>query len=243
MKIVAIGGGDLGTTTDKPYSLSEIDEEIVKLTNKAHPVLLFVGFNERANYIFGTLKKIYMKLGVQCTYLKFTELSNEKTVESKFKRADIVYLNGGNTILYMQMIRKFNLEKYLRQALDRNVVMCGISAGAIIYHKFGSSDSRVYSDNKNKFTKVNGLGYIDALFSPHYSNSMRPKDTERMVKNLKQVAICADNNTALVIDGENYRVIKSDKCANIYKCYLKNKKYISTLLTENGTLENLLKKD
>jgi len=242
MRLVLIGGGDIGTTTEKPYSLKEIDEEIVKMTGKSHPVMLFVGFNERANYIFGTMKKIYMALGVQCTYLKHTELSNEKRVESRFKRADIIYLNGGNTIFYMQMIKKYGLDKYLKFALDRNTIMCGISAGAIIYSKFGSSDSRTYKDNKNKFTKVKGLGFVDILFSPHYSNSNRPLDINRMTKCLKQVSICADNNTALVIDGENYRVVKSDNNANIYKCYYKNNEFKSCILPETGKLNKLVSK-
>ena len=93
MRIVAIGGGEIGTTSDV-YNLKEIDEEIVKMTNKAHPILLFVGFNERANYFFGKLKKNYMELGVQCTYLKYTELENQRKAESKFKRADIIFKQG-----------------------------------------------------------------------------------------------------------------------------------------------------
>lgn len=242
MRFVLIGGGDIGTTAEKPYSLKEIDEEIVKMTGKAHPVMLFVGFNERANYIFGTMKKIYMALGVQCTYLKYTELSLEKKVESKFKRADIIYLNGGNTIFYMQMIRKYGLSKYLKTAIERNAIMCGISAGAIIYCAYGSSDSRTYKNNENKFTKVRGLGFVDALFSPHYSNSNRPLDIKRMTKRLKQISICADNNTALIIDNEKYMVIKSDKNANIYKCYHKNNQFFSYILPENGKTTDLISK-
>ena len=167
MRIVAIGGGEIGTTSDI-YNLKSIDEEIVKMTNKAHPILLFVGFNERANYFFGKLKKNYMELGVQCTYLKYTELCNEKKVESKFKRADIIFMNGGNTVEYMKNIKKNNIDIYFKSALERNVILCGISAGAICYHKFGSSDSRNYKNNESKFTKVSGMGFVDAIFSPHF---------------------------------------------------------------------------
>ena len=242
MKIVAIGGGEIGTTNEKPYNLKEIDKEIVKMTGKAHPVLLFLGFNERANYFFGTLKKHYMELGAQCTYLKFTEFSNQKTVESKFKRANIIYINGGNTMIYMREIKKYGLDKYIIEASKRDVVLAGISAGAICYHKLGSSDSRTYKENINKFTKVNGIGIVEALFSPHYSNSKRPLDIQRMTKNLKMVSICADDCTALVIDGEDYKVLKSKTDAKIQKCYTKDNKFICYELKGSGKYLDLISK-
>ena len=243
MKIVAIGGGDFGTTPEYPYNLQEIDEKIVKLSGKSHPILLFIGFNERANYIFGTLKKNYMKLGVQCTYLKYTELENEKTVESKFKRANIIFINGGNTIEYMKSIKKYGLGKYFKVALDNGVVLSGISAGAIIYHRFGSSDSKTYKENPDKYTLATGLGFVDAVFCPHYSNSSRPKDIKRMMKNSKYVAICADNLTAVEIDGEKYKVIKSDCNAKVFKCFYKGCRFYEFELPEQGTYFDLIKKE
>ena len=241
MRIVAIGGGEIGTTSDV-YNLKEIDEEIVKMTNKAHPILLFVGFNERANYFFGKLKKNYMELGVQCTYLKYTELENKRKAESKFKRADIIFMNGGNTMEYMKQIKKYNIDVLFKSALEKNVILCGISAGAICYHKFGSSDSRTYKNDETKFTKVLGIGFIDALFSPHFSNSKRPNDMKRMTKNLKQVAICADNCTALVVDGDDYRVLKSDNTARVYKCFTKNGEYKIYELPNFGKYNELISK-
>lgn len=41
-KIVLIGGGNIGRG-NTPYETKEIDEEIVKMTTKEHPNLLFVG--------------------------------------------------------------------------------------------------------------------------------------------------------------------------------------------------------
>ena len=35
MKIVAIGGGDIGIVPEKPYNLKEIDDEVFALTKKA----------------------------------------------------------------------------------------------------------------------------------------------------------------------------------------------------------------
>lgn len=110
MRIVLIGGGDVGTTDNSPYNLKEIDETIVKLTGKAHPRILFFGFTERANFTFGAMKKNFMALGAQCEYLSYRDFLNTKTIESKFKRADAIYIGGGNTLTFMRDIKKYQLE-------------------------------------------------------------------------------------------------------------------------------------
>lgn len=66
-KIVAIGGGENGRMledgTFAPYNTREIDEEIVKLTNKENPNFLFLDHAMESldiqNSYFETMKKIY----------------------------------------------------------------------------------------------------------------------------------------------------------------------------------------
>ena len=42
-KIVAIGGGENGHG-NRPYETEKIDKEIVRISNKNNPKLLFIGF-------------------------------------------------------------------------------------------------------------------------------------------------------------------------------------------------------
>lgn len=243
MKIVAIGGGNYSLDdVKKPYNVDEINDEIVKLANKKSPRLLNIGFNIRSDYYFSFIKKIFMGKGCQCEYLRFSEFSNQKTVDSKFKRADIIFLPGGNTLSYMRMIKKFGLVKYLKIAVEKGVVIAGISAGAIMCFDAGCSDSKVY-ENETRYSKVKGLGFMPGLIAPHFSSSNRVYDLPRMLKTCKKntIAFGIDECAALVIDGNEFKIVKSRQDVKVLKCYFKGKDYISEEITKNGQLEELYK--
>ena len=245
MKIVAIGGGNLALgDPEKPYNIDEINDEIVKLANKKCPRFLYLGFNIRADYYFSHLKKIFMAKGCQCEYLRFTDFDNLKTVENKFKRADIVFLPGGNTLEYMKKIRKHNLGVYIKAAAERGAVLAGISAGAIMCFECGCSDSRNSEKVPKQYTKVRGLGIFKGLIAPHFSNSDRVHDLPRMMKRcpLGTIAFGVDECAALVIEDENYRVLRSDDGAKAFKCYYENGVYISQEINAEGTILNLYQK-
>jgi peptidase E len=241
MKLVLIGGGHYGTYPDKPYNLKEIDERIVSLSGKTHPRLLFIGFTIRSNHTFGYMKKHYMELGAQCEHLCYNEFSNQKTVDGKFKRADIIYIGGGNTISFMQKLKKFNLDKKIIECANQNKVIVGRSAGAIIISSAGSSDSRIYKDGK-KYTYVKGLGLIGIFLAPHYMDSDRPSDMKRMLlKNKKQIAIGLDSCSALVVDGENFETVSSASNACVYKVFFEDE-VVQYKLSLQGKLCDLLNK-
>lgn len=240
MKLVLIGGGSFGNYEDSPYNLHEIDKKIISLSNKSHPRLLFIGFNIRANRIFGALKKQMLANNIQCEYLNYTEFENQKSIDCKFKRADIIYLGGGNTIDYMQKIRKFGLDKKLRESFNQDKVLVGLSAGAIILSKFGSSDSRHYK-NENKFTSAKGLGFLDIFLAPHFTGSGREEDMPRIMKNKsKYVAIGLDELCALAVNGEDFELIQSNQDVCGYKMFYKNDEFIMRKLETCGKVSDLL---
>lgn len=242
MKLVLIGGGNYGNYESEPYNLDVIDEKIISLADKPHPRLLFIGFNIRANRIFGAIKKHMLEKGVQCEYLNYTEFENQKSIDCKFKRADIVYLGGGNTINYMKQIRRFGLDEKLRECFNQNKVLAGLSAGAIILSKFGSSDSWHYK-NSNKFTSANGLGFLNVFLAPHFSNSGRKEDMPRIMKNkTKHVAIGLDNLAALVVNNDKFEIVKTHGNEFAGKMFYEKNKFVIKNLDCSGNLSDLLLK-
>lgn len=243
MKLVLIGGGDSGTVPGKPYNLKEIDEKIVSLSNKTHPRLLFIGFTIRANHSFGIMKKRFMELGAQCEYLSYLEFENKKTVEGKFKRADIIYIGGGNTMYFMSKLKKFGLDEKIKESASKGKVIAGKSAGAIIISSFGSSDSRHYRNDDKKFTCAKGLGFLDLFLAPHFSSSERRDDMPRIMRNKKsKVAIGIDNQCSLVVYDENFEVVRSNEKSKVFKMFYKNKDFVIKELENYGKVDNLIVK-
>ena len=172
MNILAIGGGGIGRPGKPPYQIKKFDEEIIKMTKKNNPKLLFIPFSQHnlsdAQIYFDVLSKNFNDLECSCDVLFESDLKNQHIIESKINNADIIYVAGGDTLRLMKKLRKYQIDKLLKNAGDRGVVLCGVSAGGICWHKYGNSDTRRYTSDPLKIIKVTGLGFINALFCPHY---------------------------------------------------------------------------
>ena len=212
MKLMLIGGGN---TRGGVWETKNIDLEVVKMTNKEHPNFLFVGLaSSFADSYYDAMKNIYKSLGCECQYLKKKNIINNRDiVENKIKNADIIYIGGGDTIKLLSELKEYNLTDLFIEAANNNTVIAGISAGAIMWCKEGYSDSLKLRGESDKYDFINGLGYLDIIFSPHHSlekyNEMIGEIDERIVYSL-------ENNTALKIIDNDISVIKSDNNAKVY---------------------------
>lgn len=167
-KIVAIGGGENGHHNTK-YETAPFDKEIIRLTGKAKPNFLFIGLaNKYPDYYFEVMDGIYNGMyGCSTDYLRYEEIKDKNIKSYKIKKADIIYVGGGNTYKLMRLFKLYGIDKMLIEAYNEEKVLCGVSAGAICWCDYGNSDSRITSSNSNQIIKVTGLGLIHILFAPH----------------------------------------------------------------------------
>ena len=181
--IIAIGGGEIGRP-GYPIETTKIDKEIIKSTGKKNPKLLFIptASCDSESY-YKTVKKHFgQRLGCKtdALYLISKKL-NKKEIEEKIFQSDIIYVGGGNTLKMMKIWRKTGVDKILKEAYKKGIILSGISAGSICWFKWGNSDSKKFNNSEANLIRVSGLNLINALHCPHYDIE---KDRKSGLKNM-----------------------------------------------------------
>ena len=221
-KIVALGGGEIGRP-GYPVETTEIDKEIIRLSGKEKPELLFIptASSDSDSYYEAVKKHFGERLGTNTDVLYLIrERLTKNEIERKVNRSDIIYVGGGNTSKMMRIWRSTGTDQALRYAYEEGRVLSGISAGAICWFRWGNSDSRRFLNPDADLVKVTGLGLVNALFCPHYDfEKDRKPDLKKMMEKVSGVAIAVDNCCAIEILDEKYRIISSKPSANAYKVY------------------------
>lgn len=241
-KIVAIGGGVM-----KTGGLLAIDKEIIRLSGKKHPKLLFIptASSDSEKYWYYIDKHFGGKLGCKTDVLFLLKNKpTQKEIKTKILDSDIVYVGGGNTLKMMKLWRRLGIDKLLKTAWEKGIVLCGISAGSICWFESGHSDSMsFYNPKKWQYINVRGLGLLKGMHCPHYDSSTlkmpRKKDFHKMIKKIGGNGIAIDNNCAIAFLDKKYKVLNSKKNAHAYKVYKKNGKIISGKIPPSGLQKSL----
>jgi len=243
--IVAIGGGEL-----KDLDTLQIDRAIVKLAHKKQPRVLFIptASNDAIGY-WETFQNVYgKKLGCKTDVLYLIkEKLSKKEIERKILSADIIYVGGGNTLRMLRIWRRLGVDTLLRRAYGKGVILSGLSAGAICWFRYGSSDSRRFMKNGKQETvlmRLSGLGLVPLTLSPHHirEKKLRESGMEEIMRRTPGVALALDDNSAIVIQDDRYEVLKSKKDAGIKKVFSNKGRVEWKPLKTSGSLSELLEK-
>lgn len=243
--IVAIGGGELGELETLP-----IDRVIVKLARKKHPKALFMP--TASNDAFGywqTFQAVYgKKLGCEIDVLfLIREKLSRKQIEAKILSADIIYVGGGNTLRMLRVWRKHSVDKLLRKAYEKGVILSGVSAGAIAWFRYGSSDSRRFMGSgkvTNSLMRVSALGLLPLTLSPHHLREKKLRDPgiQEIMQRTPGVALALDDCSAILIQGDRFEILRSKPGVGIKKVFRRKGKIEQQSLKESGTLAELFAK-
>jgi dipeptidase E len=241
-KIVTIGGGGIGKP-GYPVETTKIDKELIRLTGKKSPMVLFIptASSDSEDYYENIKKHFGKRLECKTDVLwLIKEKPSRKVIRKKIMSADIVYVGGGNTQKMLQVWKSYKMYKIFKEALGQGVVLSGLSAGSICWFSGGISDSRRFNNPKAGLIKVTGLGFIPALHSPHYDvEKDRRPGLKKIMKNTSGVAIAIDNCCAVEFVDDAYRVISSKPKAKAYKVYWKTGKYHEEVLLKTKEFKPL----
>jgi dipeptidase E len=244
--IIAIGGGDMRTK-----GTLRIDREIVRLSNKKRPNLLFIPTASSDSEDYWEQIQGHFGKALKCTtdvLFLIKQRPSKKQIRAKILAADIIYVGGGNTLLMMRLWRRLEVDKLLKAAYERGTILAGISAGSICWFDSGHSDSMsFYNPQKWKYINVRGLGLIKGVHCPHFNGRTggipRRRDFGEMIRKTGGIGIAIENNCAIeFIDGRTYRVISANGRARAYRVYKSRGEVVSEQIRQEkqlGTIESL----
>lgn len=218
MKIVAIGGGNNSDIkkngNPQIYEQEAIDKEIISLTNKINPNVLFVSHASDAeleiasyNKIVNTYSRMY---SCPIKLLSIDMLKENELTKSLVDWADIIYVGGGNTKRMIELWKQHNFDELLKIACMEGKVLCGISAGANCWFSYSCSDylQMELNDPDAPYITVDGLCIVDLIFNPHANCKGRLEGIRDILKSNRKTGLSLSNNMAIEIVDEEYKLIE-----------------------------------
>ena len=220
-KLVCIGGGEIPRYKNGiilPYETKEIDEEIVKLSNKENPKFLFISIaSSHPEDYFEGIKKVYDKLGCIVTHLDINKPYDE--IEKDILNTDIIYIGGGNTKYLIEQLKSKKIDELLMKAYNIGIVCSGLSAGSYCWFKYN-------------YDLIEGMNVINAVNCVHYNQKDESSKIKlyNVVKENKLVGYAIDNQVALEFIDDEIKVIKSNSLRNAYKITCANEEIVEEIM-------------
>ncbi len=218
MKIVSIGGGNNSNikknNNPQIYEHENIDKEIIRLTNKKYPNLLYVSHASNDEYEKNSFKKIENTYGnmYHCPVKLFSSdmLGDFNKCNELLDWADFIYVDDGNTNQLMELWSKSGLCDKLVDLINDNKVFCGTSSGGGCWFKYTWSDylQKKTGNPNSPFMEVKGLGLVDLMFNPHAGNTKRMHSITNITKQLNIRCLSLTDNIAIEIVDDEYKLIK-----------------------------------
>ena len=241
-KIVAIGGGDI-----RRKGTLAIDREIIRLSGKKKPVLLFIPTASSDSEEYWKSIQQYFGNYLGCNIDVLFLLKERPTIleiEHKMLSSDIIYVGGGNTLKMMRLWRRLGVDRILKIAYENGIVLCGISAGSICWFESGHSDSMsFYNPKRWKYINVRGLGFLKGIHCPHYNSKTlsvpRRKYFQNMISKMGGCGVAIEDNCAIeFVDGQ-YRVITSKPSVGAYRVYKKRGAILSEKIEQKPEFSSI----
>lgn len=159
-QIVALGGGMFSM---EPHN-GLLDKYILDLVPKKKPKICFLGTasNDGKEYR-DMFYEFFNKQQCEPSHLSF--IDPPKNIAAFLLDKDIIHVGGGNTKLIMDKWKETGVDKIMRKAWAKGVILTGMSAGAICWFNDG-----ITNPSKGVLTRLPCLGLLQGSFCPHYDD-------------------------------------------------------------------------
>ncbi|MEU6545755.1 peptidase E [Streptomyces sp. NPDC046859] len=157
---LALLGGGFSTDDD-----GVLDDWLLGLVGTARPRVCFVptASGDAPGYVERFLAAFADRPAEAEILPLFRRTLDDEALRTFLLSQDVVYVGGGKTANLLAVWRAHGVDRLLRQAYDRGVLLCGISAGANCWAE-GS-----HTDSFGPLTHLaDGLGLLPGSVCPHY---------------------------------------------------------------------------
>ena len=195
-----------------------IQKKLLSLTNKNKPrILLFPTASRDSEKSIENFKKEYENLTYELDIVYLYQKPNASEIINKLRNYDILYFTGGNTFELVKFLKENNYDKILFEASKLDLIIAGVSAGAMVFTKFGLGDAYAYCDNENyyNYKKVYGLDIVNIGLCPHFNLGDRMLYFKDMISDI-ETCIGLDEDSAIFINENNINYFRGLSKSNIY---------------------------
>lgn len=208
-QIIAIGGGGFGRNPGDGV----IEQYILDQTGKEKPNICFIptatGDNEayKVNY-YSTFSKL------DCNPIHLDFFKRTPDLEQLIPQQDAIFVGGGNTKSMLAVWKDWNLDKLLKDAYEKGVVMSGVSAGANCWFERAVVDS--WEEN---LRVIDCMGFVKGNCCPHYDEEpqRRPAVKKFLEDGIVDSCYSVEGNCALHIKNDDeYLSVDFGKEKNAY---------------------------
>lgn len=207
-QIVAMGGGGFMMEPGNP----RLDDYILGLARGPHSRVCYVptamGDSDRQ------IAEFFRLLGSRCRASYLPLFQHDVMPLEQRLDVDVIYVADGNTINMLAIWRAHGVDRMLRAAYDRGVLLCGLSAGAICWFEEGITDSF-----GRPLRPMTALGFLPGSFCPHYDGEIdRRPIYQRCIADGMLAGHAADDGAALhFVDGQLVGGAASRPSARAYR--------------------------
>lgn len=187
-QIVAMGGG--GFSMDDRV----LDDYVLSLTRKPRPRVCFLptASGDSRDYIVNFYDAFPAKRA-EASHLPLFGLPR-KDIRAFLLAQDVIYVGGGNTANMLAVWRLHAVDRALREAWRRGIVLTGVSAGMLCWFEGGVTDSF----GRPLAAIRDGLGFLKGSACPHYDGEKdRRPIYHRLLRRGLVAGVAADDWAAI----------------------------------------------
>lgn len=210
-QIIALGGGGFSM---EPENLL-LDRYVLEQAGKDRPRVCFLptASFDAPDYV----ERFYEAFGqLPCEPSHLTlKNPNVADVEAHVLAQDVLYVGGGDLMNLLDMWHKKAFDLLLKRAIERGVVLAGVSAGALCFFEAG-----VVESVPGHFAPAKGLGLLAGSHAGHYRADVprRVAYHRSVLRGVVPAGVGADDGVALhYVDGTLERAVSSRPEGRAYR--------------------------